>query len=506
MPNMTEIHYDLCVIGGGINGVGVARDAAGRGLSVLLVEASDLACATSSSSSKLIHGGLRYLEHREFSLVRQALREREVLYKNIPHLVRSAECLLLQDEDQRPLWLTRMGLWLYDNLGGKMSLPKSRLVDFRDEADNSKYAKSLLGDIEKGIIYSDCIVDDTRLVILNAVDAAARNATILTHTMCEGLAISNGRWRVSLRDHKTNDALDISAAMVVNATGPWVSSFLDGMGVGWDDPDLPMVRLVKGSHIILPKLYEGNHIYVLQQPDKRIVFVAPYEGKYTLVGTTEEEFDGNPHDVRISSAEMKYLCEAVNCAFVKPVTPDDAVFTYSGVRPLLDDGEENSSDISRDYLIYHHNRYDPPLLSVFGGKLTTYRALSESVVDQLMRLSGRVAAGWSAKVPLAGGDFGEYGFDAYFALKKQKYPWIPAELLQRYVRSYGDRVEYFLHGKENLLELGEHYGDQVYQVEIDYLVKNEWAKSAEDILWRRSKLGLHVSDATVSNIEAYLAS
>ncbi len=498
---MTEIHYDLCVIGGGINGAGIARDAAGRGLSVLLIEAGDLACATSSASSKLIHGGLRYLEHREFSMVRQALREREILYKTAPHLISPVECLLLQDEDQRPLWLTRLGLWLYDNLGGKMSLPKSRVINFSDEQAREKYGKNLLSDIEKGIIYSDCTVDDTRLVVLNAVDAAARNARVLTHTMCESLKICDGLWRVSLRDYNTNDTIDISASMVVNATGPWVSSFLDGMGIGDDDPDLPMVRLVKGSHIILPKLYDGDHIYVLQQPDKRIVFVAPYEGKYTLVGTTEEDFDGNPHDARISSAEMNYLCEAVNCAFAKTISPSDALFTFSGVRPLLDDGEESASDVSREYLIYHHKRFDPPLLSVFGGKLTTYRALSESVVDKLMHLSCRNVQGWSAKAPLTGGNFGGYSFEEYLTLKQKQYPWIAAELMRRYIRSYGDRVEYFLYGKESLPDLGKHYGDNIYEAEVSYLIKHEWASSAEDVLWRRSKLGLHVSDETVANIE-----
>ncbi len=501
---MTEIHYDLCVIGGGINGVGVARDAAGRGLSVLLVEAGDLACATSSSSSKLIHGGLRYLEHFEFSMVRKSLQERERLYKIAPNLVRAAECVFLQDKDQRPLWLTRIGLWLYDNIGGKMSLPKSRVVAFADNETHDKYGKYLLDDIKKAIIYSDCTVDDTRLVVLNAVDAASRKAKILTHTMCEGLKIVDGLWHVSLRDHKTNDALDISASMVVNATGPWVGSFLEGVGVGGDDPDLPAVRLVKGSHVILPKLYEGEHIYVLQQPDKRIVFVAPYEDDYTLVGTTEEDFDGNPHDARISDAEMKYLCDAINCSFSRTVSRADIVFTFSGVRPLLDIGVENFSEVSRGYLIYHHDRFDPPLLSVFGGKLTTYRALSENVVNKLMALSGRSGSAWSGKEPLAGGDFGKHDFASYFALKKQVYKWIPEELLLRYIRAYGDRIEFFLSGASELSDLGEHYGDQIYKSEIDYLVENEWAQSAEDILWRRSKLGLHVSDDTVSNIENYL--
>ncbi|PCK00540.1 MAG: glycerol-3-phosphate dehydrogenase [Zetaproteobacteria bacterium] len=499
---MSDLHYDLCVIGGGINGAGIARDAAGRGLSVLLVEADDLGGATSSASSKLIHGGLRYLEHGAFGMVRESLKEREVLLRNVPHLIYPIECVFLQDEAQRPQWLIRIGLWLYDHLGGKKSLPNSRVMRFCDDV----YGKPLLDDVLDGIVYSDCYVDDTRLVILNAVDAAARNAKVLTHTRCEGLTVRDGRWRVTLRDSLSDEKLDVSASMVVNATGPWVGKFLESVGIGNRDADLPMVRLVKGSHIILPRQYEGDHAYVLQQPDKRIVFVTPYQGKYTLVGTTEEEFDGDPRDVRISDEEMAYLCEAVNCAFSKTVLPSDVLFTFSGVRPLFDDGEEDSSEVTRGYRIYHHSRFDPPFLSVFGGKLTTYRALSEGVVNQLMGLSGCVAEGWTARESLTGGDFGGHSFDVYMHLKRQQYPWLPVELLQRYVRSYGARMDYFLHGADSLSDLGMHYGDQVFKVEIDYLVSYEWAATVEDIIWRRSKLGLHISDETVRNIEAALAS
>ena len=498
---MNDLHYDLCVIGGGINGAGIARDAAGRGLTVLLVEENDLGGATSSASTKLIHGGLRYLEHREFGMVREALKEREILLRNAPHLISPIECVLLQDEEQRPEWLTRIGLWVYDHIGGRKSLPNSRVVKFESDT----YGKPLLDDVLDGIIYYDCYADDTRLVVLNAVDAAARNARILTNTRCENLGLSDGRWCVTLRDIVSGEKLDVSASMVVNATGPWVGKFLDNVGVGDGDPDLPMVRLVKGSHIILPKQYEGSHAYVLQQPDNRIVFVAPYQGKYTLVGTTEEDFEGDPRDVRISDAEMAYLCEAVNCAFAKTVLPSNVVFTFSGVRPLLDDGEENASEVSRDYTIYHHNRFDPPLLSVFGGKLTTYRALSEAVVDRLMAVSGRVAEGWTADAPLTGGDFAGRDVETYSRMQRQMYPWLPLELLQRYVTSYGTRMDYFLYGADSLSDLGMHYGDQVFKAEVDYLVSYEWALSAEDILWRRSKLGLHVSDETVRNIEAALA-
>jgi len=500
VDKMSILHYDLCVIGGGINGAGIARDAAGRGLSVILVEADDLAGATSSASSKLIHGGLRYLENYKFKMVRESLKERETLLNIAPHLVHPAKCIFLQDENQRPVWLTRLGLWLYDRLGGKSSLPKSKAVEF----NNDDYSRPLLESIKNAVIYSDCRVDDTRLVILNAVDADARDAKILTHTTCEHLSVCKGRWSVNLRDTRNDDVLAISASMVVNASGPWVSQFLKNIGIGEDDPDLPNVRLVKGSHIILPRQYEGDHIYVLQQSDKRIVFVAPYQDDYTLVGTTEEDYEGNPRDAVISDKEMAYLCEAVNLTFSKTILPSDALFTFSGVRPLLDDGTDNASKITREYMIYHHKRFDPPLLSVFGGKLTTYRILSEAVVDKLMNLSGRNAARWSANEPLAGGDFGGKSFDEFLCSQKRLYPWIPADLIYRYVCSYGDRMDYFLCGTKKISDLGIHYGDNIFNAEINYLVKYEWVSGVEDIIWRRSKLGLHISEETMRNIEAAL--
>ena len=498
---MEDIHYDLCVIGGGINGAGIARDAAGRGLSVLLVEAHDLAGATSSASTKLIHGGLRYLEHREFSLVRKSLKEREILFKNAQHLVWPIECVLPFDETKRPKWLLRLGLWLYDCLGGVKSFPDSRVIKFNGDAAN----QPLQQEIKNGFVYTDCQADDTRLVVMNAVDAAARGAKILTYTLCERLEIQDGRWRVSLKDSRSDDTIKVSAAMVVNATGPWVRQFLDSIGLGEHDHDLPAVRLVKGSHVILPRQYEGEQAYVLQQKDGRIVFVAPYERKYTLVGTTEEDYEGDPRDARISDDEMTYLCDAYNASFEKPISKSDMIFTFSGVRPLLDDGNKNTSKVTRDHLIYHHSRYEAPLLSLYGGKLTTYRTVAEDVVDKLIGLSGRVSEGWTDKEPLVGGDLGEDGFGAFCSSQKSLYPWLPDSLLWRYARMYGTRMDYFLHGKEGLEGLGEHYGDGVYEVEINYLRTYEWALSAEDIIWRRSKLALHVSDETLDNIEASFA-
>ncbi len=498
---MDTLHYDLCVIGGGINGAGIARDAAGRGLSVLLIEENDLAGATSSASTKLIHGGLRYLEHREFSMVHQALKEREVLLKNAPHLICPIECVLPIDKQMRPRWMMRVGLWLYDHLGGKKSVPPSRFIDCSSDGN----AQPLNDGYDEAIIYSDCWGDDTRLVVMNAVDAAARDARVLTHTRCVSLSVSSGRWCVGLQDMRSNDVLDITASMVVNATGPWVGRFLNDMGLGKRDPDLPSVRLVKGSHLILPKLYDGDQTYVLQQPDGRIVFVSPYEGQYTLVGTTEEEYDGVPRDARISDQEMDYLCSAVNGAFKKQIKPMDAIFSFSGVRPLLDDGEDNASKVTRGYRIYHHKRFEAPLLSVFGGKLTTYRALSEEVVDRLVRMSGRSVRAWTANVPLIGGDFNGLSYYKFLSHKRQEYSWLPESLLVRYVRSYGACMDYFLRGALSLDDLGACYGSAVYEAELSYLKNYEWASSAEDVVWRRSKLGLHVSEETLSKIEAYFS-
>ncbi len=495
---MSDLHYDLCVIGGGINGAGIARDAAGRGLSVVLVEAQDLAGATSSASSKLIHGGIRYLENFEFSMVRKALKEREVVYKNAPHIVRPIECVIPCAENSRPEWMLRLGLFVYDRLGGRSALPKSRMLDFVEDA----LGKPLLSHFTDGLSYYDCWGNDTRLVVSNAVDAAARGADVLTRTKCVSMEVVDSHWRVGLLPEKSDEVQHISASMVVNAAGPWVRRFLDSVGVGGNDPDLPGVRLVKGSHLLLPRQYDGDHAYVLQQDDGRIVFVMPYEGAFTLVGTTEEDVDGDPRDARISEAETQYLIDAYNGGFAKQIKESDIIFALSGVRPLIDDGEDNASKVTRDYKIYHHKRYDPPFLSVYGGKLTTYRAVSEDVVNTLMRLSGHVVAGWSANEPLAGGDFGGLNFDDYLAEQKKVYPFLPEALLRRYLETYGTRMDYFLHGKEEIEDMGAHYGDHVYEAEIKYLVTYEWASCAEDILWRRGKLGLHISDDTVREIEA----
>lgn len=489
-------HYDLCVIGGGINGAAIARDAAGRGLSVLLVEGDDLGSGTSSSSTKLVHGGLRYLEHREFGLVREALKEREILLKIAPHITRKMDFVLPVDRDVRPLWLLRLGLFLYDRMGGKDSFPPSRLISLLVD----HYGLPLRENFKKGFVYSDGWVDDSRLVVLNAVDAHEKGAKIHTRTICTALEAKSDCWEISLHDRIKGSSYKAISSMVVNATGPWVGRFLDGVGLSDNDHDLPRVRLVKGSHILLPRQYEGEQVYILQQPDKRVVFTIPYEQDYTLVGTTEVEYDGDPGEVIISEDEISYLCEAYNRAFKKPVLPEDVVFTYSGVRPLLCDKNKNTSANTRSHLIYHHKRYAPPMLSLFGGKLTTYRLVAEEAVDKLLQLTGKQMAGWTSSSPLPGGDFPEGDFAAYYSSQKEKYPWLPEDILYHYVEAYGSRMDLFLEGKESLEEMGCNYGEDIYEAEITYLINHEFAKTDEDILWRRSKLGLHISDETAQNI------
>jgi glycerol-3-phosphate dehydrogenase len=490
--------FDLCVIGGGINGTGIARDAAGRGLSVLLVEAGDLASATSSASTKLIHGGLRYLEYYEFGLVRESLKERDALLKIAPHLIRPLEFILPHDPSQRPRWLIRIGLFLYDHLGGRKKLKSSRGVNL----SKTHYGTPLQVHLAKGFRYYDCWADDSRLVAINAMDAARNGAEILTRTACVRL-VSEGRgWALTIRDLETGVDREVSAGMVVNAAGPWVRSVIDMSNLG--APEVPSIRLVKGSHIIIPKAYEGDHAYMLQQPDKRIVFVIPYEKYHTLVGTTEVDFTGDASQAVISDFEIEYLCGAFNRAFKNQIEKKDVLWTYSGVRPLFDDGESDARTVTRDYRIHHHKGYPKPMLSIFGGKLTTFRMLSEKTVTTLLQLSGHSTLPWTKGEPLPGGNIPDADFDKFLDAQMKKYSWLPLDLVKRYARSYGTAMDRFLDGASKPEDLGRHFGDNVYEAEIVYLVKMEWAKTSEDILWRRSKLGMHIQEATIKAIEREL--
>ena len=497
---MSDIQCDLLVIGGGVNGAGIARDAAGRGLSVVLIEAEDLASGTSSASTKLIHGGLRYLEFFEFKLVRESLQEREKLLRIAPHIIWPMEFILPHNVQQRPFWMVRFGLFLYDHLARRNALNASRALSFKSMNHPSILSERYV----RGFSYADCWADDSRLVVLNARDAANMGAKILTRTKCERITPSSDHWMVETLAQNSKEKLRIKASMVVNAAGPWARDLIDSAGLEKSSANASAMRLVKGSHLIAPQQYEGAHAYILQQDDKRVSFVIPYEGQYTLIGTTEEDYQGDPSDCMISDAEFDYLLKTYNQHFKKPISKKDVVWTYSGVRPLVEEEGADSRAVSRDYSLYTHEESSAPMISVFGGKLTTYRVLAEEVVDKLLYLSGRSGAPWTADKALPGGDIPDDSFEAFFVRQVKRYNWLPSDLLYRYARSYGRLMHLFLEGAKSLKDLGQHYGDHVYEAEILYLVHYEWARGIEDILWRRSKLGVHVSDKTIARLEKAL--
>jgi glycerol-3-phosphate dehydrogenase len=495
--------YDLLIVGGGANGVGIGRDAAGRGLSVLLCEQNDLASATSSASSKLIHGGLRYLEYYEFRLVREALREREVLLAMAPHIIWPLRFVLPHMHHLRPAWMIRIGLFLYDHLGGRDKLPGSTAVDLRADPVGAPLRDSLT----KGFIYSDCWVNDARLVVLNAMDAAAKGARVLTRTRCTGARRTGDIWQVTLKDEASGAEETARARILVNAAGPWVSQFLEN-GIGLNRGK--GMRLIKGSHIVVPRLYDGPHAYILQNEDRRVVFIIPYEGRFSLVGTTDVPYDEPPGPVRISAEETGYLCDVVTRHFKKPIGPTDVVWSYSGVRPLYDDAADDASAVTRDYVLdLDEDRSSgirrAPVLSVFGGKITTYRRLAEHALDKLAGYTPGAGRRWTAKSKLPGGDLPDAGFEWYLSDFAAHRPWLPSDLARRYARAYGSLAEPMLHGARRLGDLGRDFGGGLYEREIVYLIEQEWARSSDDILWRRSKLGLHVPRETVTALEEWLA-
>ncbi len=488
-------HYDLCVIGGGINGAGIARDAAGRGFSVILLEAEDLAGATSSASTKLIHGGLRYLETYEFSLVKNSLKEREVLLQAAPHIIWPMEFVLPHDAHLRPAWIIRAGLFLYDHLARRKRIEGSRAVTLQEGV----YGTPLSNEYTKGFVYSDCWAEDSRLVVLNAMDAAAQGAKVLTRASCTKIHPQDGRFIIDVDHAMQAKTSQVSASCIVNAAGPWVRDVIEDSEL--DSPDVPGIRLVKGSHIIVRKMFEGAHAYILQQKDGRIVFVIPYERDFTLIGTTDVEFEGDPRDIRITDDETEYLCAAFNAAFAQEIGGGDVLWNYSGVRPLLDDGQGNASKVTRDYKIHVHDGLGAPMISVFGGKLTSYRTLSQEVMRCLDSLTGKTTKPWTAGAALPGGDMPNADFDAFILQQKDRYFWVPQVLLQRYCRAYGTRIEDVIGQAVALEGLGADYGNSVYEAELRYLIRHEFALTPEDILWRRSKLGLHISTRTKDNIE-----
>ncbi len=489
---------DLLIVGGGINGAGIARDAAGRGLSVLLVEQHDLAAHTSSASTKLIHGGLRYLEYGEFRLVREALRERERLLTIAPHIIWKLDFVLPYARGQRPAWMVRAGLFLYDHLARRKFLPASRAVRFGPHPA----AGILQPEFRRGFTYADCWVEDSRLVVLNAMDAAERGADIRTRTRLISARPEGALWHARIEE-ASGRCETVRARALVNAAGPWVGNILSTT-LGRDEQKT--VRLVKGSHIIVPRLYEGELAFTLQNPDKRIVFAIPYERDFTLIGTTDIAFNGDPASVEISDAETAYLCESVSRYFRIRVTPGDVVRSYSGVRPLYDDHAQNASAVTRDYVLaVEGGAGQPALLSVFGGKITTYRRLAEQALEKLLPLLGRaVGPGWTAGAALPGGDLPGAHFEAYLAQFSARYPFLPLPLARRLVRAYGTRAPNILGAATSLAALGEDFGGGLFAAEVDYLVAREWARAPEDILWRRSKLALHMPADTAARLAVYL--
>ena len=493
---MADEITDLLVIGGGINGCGIARDAAGRGLSVVLCERGDLAGATSSASSKLIHGGLRYLEYYEFRLVREALQERERLLALAPHIIWPLDFVLPHQGGVRPAWLVRLGLFLYDHLARRRRLLPTRSVRLARD----KVGAPLLPGFDRGFIYSDCWVEDSRLVVLNARDAADRGARILPRTRLAAAVRDAGIWRCDLVG-PGSEPETVRARAVVNAAGPWVGDVLR-RALGQNNAK--QARLVKGSHIILPRLHDGDWAYILQNTDRRIVFVIPYEGAYSLVGTTDIPFEGDPAQVAISAAETDYLCALVNRYFKRQVGPADVVRSYSGVRPLYDDAAANASAVTRDYVLEMTAPADGgALLSVFGGKITTYRRLAEHAME---KLSSALPCGpaWTSTAPLPGGDIPDADFGRFAASFAAAHPFLPAALALRMAHAYGSDAVAVLGGATTLETMGRNYGGGLYQCEIDYLVAREWAQTADDILWRRSKLGLHVPPGAAAAIDAAL--
>lgn len=494
--------HDLLVIGGGINGAGIARDAAGRGLRVLLAEKNDLAGATSSASSKLIHGGLRYLEHYEFRLVREALAERDVLLRNAPHIIWPLRFVLPHAGGLRPVWMVRAGLWLYDHLGWsprrKSALPASHAVNL----PGSAYGNGLRGDLETGFVYSDCWVDDARLVVLNARDAADRGASILVRTSVESARRRDGLWEARLTAADGRQ-VDVRARAVVNAAGPWVRDVLGGaLGLNVT----PNVRLVKGSHIVVPRQYEGEHAFILQNDDRRVVFMIPYEGRFTLIGTTDVPYSSDPANVAIVPEEIEYLCRAANRYLARPIGPGDVVWSYAGVRPLFDDGSANASEVTRDYVLDLDGAPGTaPVLSVFGGKITTYRRLAEHALEKLAPFFPEMKPPWTSAAPLPGGDLPDADFARFVADRAKAYPWLPPEHLRAMTRRHGSRIDRILGGAQGIADLGPHFGAGFYGRELDMFLREEWAASAHDVLFRRTKLGLHIGLADQAAISDYIA-
>jgi glycerol-3-phosphate dehydrogenase len=496
---------DLLVVGGGINGAGIARDAAGQGLSVVLVERRDLASATSSASSKLIHGGLRYLEYGEFRLVRESLREREVLLRLAPHLVWPLRFVLPHEASLRPAWMIRLGLFLYDNLGGRETLPRSRGLDLAAAAEG----RPLKPRFRRGFEYSDCWCDDARLVVANCLDAAARGASIRPRTELMGARRVDGVWEARL-DGEAGPAT-LRARAIVNAAGPWAGGLDRRIEARPGGAKSKKLKLVKGSHIVVDRVHEGAQAYIFQNDDKRVIFLLPFLERYSLIGTTDIPYDGDPAEAAIDAAETDYLIAAVNRCLRQPIARDAVRWAYAGVRPLYDDGAVSATAATRDYVFDldapagDTAEKAAPLLTIFGGKLTTYRKLAEHAMAKLLPALGRTPRAWTATAPLAGGDMAGADFAGFAAALSREHAALPPPLMRRYARLYGTRARLLLEGVKGEADLGEDFGAGLRAREIDFLRRTEWAAAADDILWRRTKLGLDMAPDARRRLEDHLA-
>lgn len=488
--------YDIVVIGGGVNGAGIARDAAGRGYKVLLCEKDDLAAHTSSSSSKLIHGGLRYLENYDFKLVRESLIERDVLLKSAPHIIWPMRFIIPHNKNLRPKWLIRIGLFLYDNLYFGKSLPSSKMVTFA----NHPAGKCLKSDIKYGFEYSDAWVQDARLVILNAMQAQQKGAEICTRTQCTQIEKHDNFWQVKLKDKINNNEYSVSTTVVVNAAGPWVEKTQQLLQDKHEKSH--KVRLVRGSHIVIPRLKDHTQPYFLQNDDGRIAFVIPYENDFTLIGTTDVAVD-QPTQATVSDEEVSYLCQLCSKYLKQPITPEMVVWKYAGIRPLYDDDSIKASKVTRDYKL-QENESGPLMLSVFGGKITTFRHLAQSAVDIIDKRTNRTIKHWTADAVLPGGDIPNGNIDDLIFKLRRDYSWMDKNMIVDYVTKYGSNIYKVLNGKKSIESLGQHFGGTLYECEVNYLQQYEWAMTSDDILWRRTKHGLHMTAEQIQALKTYL--